>query len=422
MAVRRPRRAAPHRRQRRPRRRLDPPGEVQAARRPGRRQRRRGGDVVLVVDPNVHTLLDFHHHPHQKAGNGEQGAGSHRNGADGADLELRVPDGTVVLDADGEVLADLTGAGARFVAAQGGRGGLGNAALASPRRKAPGIRAARRAGRDPRRRARAQERRRRRPGRLPERRQVVADRGDVRRPAQDRRLPVHHPRAEPRRRQRRRHHVHRRRRARPDPRRGGRARASAWTSCATSSGARCCCTCSTAPRSSPAAIRSATWTRSRPSWASTQGTFGELLAKPRLVALNKVDVPEARDLAELVRPDLEARGLRVFEISARLARGPARADLRPGRGRSRPTGRAARPPEPHAHRAAAQGGRRRRVHRRAPTRRSRAASSSAATSRSAGCARPTSTTTRRSATWPTGWPGSASRRSWPGSAPSAARP
>src|SRR6266550_2917418 len=91
-----------------------------------------GGDVVLVVDPNVHTLLDFHHHPHQHAGNGKQGAGSNRNGAEGHDLELRVPDGTVVL-------ADLTGAGIRFVAAQGGHGGLGNAALASTRRKAPGF-------------------------------------------------------------------------------------------------------------------------------------------------------------------------------------------------------------------------------------------------------------------------------------------
>ena len=99
----------------------------------------RGGDVVLTVDRNVHTLLDFHHHPHQKAGNGKQGAGSNRNGAEGADLDLRVPDGTVVLDRDGEVLADLTGLGATFVAAQGGRGGLGNAALASTRRKAPGF-------------------------------------------------------------------------------------------------------------------------------------------------------------------------------------------------------------------------------------------------------------------------------------------
>src|SRR5947209_13303264 len=99
----------------------------------------RGGNVVLIVDNNVHTLLDFHHHPHQKAGNGKQGAGSHRNGADGDDLELRVPDGTVVLDERGEVLADLTGAGTRFIAAHGGRGGLGNAALASTRRKAPGF-------------------------------------------------------------------------------------------------------------------------------------------------------------------------------------------------------------------------------------------------------------------------------------------
>jgi GTP-binding protein len=99
----------------------------------------RGGDVVLVVDPNIHTLLDFHHHPHQRAGNGKQGAGSNRNGADGSDLELRVPDGTVVQAADGTVLADLTGTGSRFVAARGGRGGLGNAALASPRRKAPGF-------------------------------------------------------------------------------------------------------------------------------------------------------------------------------------------------------------------------------------------------------------------------------------------
>src|SRR5438093_9343355 len=64
----------------------------------------RGGDVVLVVDHNVHTLLDFHHHPHQKAGNGKQGAGGHRNGADGEDLELRVPDGTVVLGERGEAL------------------------------------------------------------------------------------------------------------------------------------------------------------------------------------------------------------------------------------------------------------------------------------------------------------------------------
>ena len=98
-----------------------------------------GGDVVLVVDSGVHTLLDFHFHPHQRAGNGRQGQGSLRSGAAGGSLELRVPDGTLVQTPEGEVLADLIGPGTRFVAARGGRGGLGNAALASRRRKAPGF-------------------------------------------------------------------------------------------------------------------------------------------------------------------------------------------------------------------------------------------------------------------------------------------
>jgi GTP-binding protein len=99
----------------------------------------RGGDVVLEVDGNVHTLLDFHFHPHAKATNGKQGMGSNRDGAQGDDLILRVPDGTVVLDEDGRILADLIGVGTRFEAAQGGRGGLGNAALSSKARKAPGF-------------------------------------------------------------------------------------------------------------------------------------------------------------------------------------------------------------------------------------------------------------------------------------------
>src|ERR687894_591807 len=98
-----------------------------------------GGDVVLEVDPNVHTLLDFHHHPHQKAGNGKPGAGSNRSGARGEDRVLRVPAGTVVSTPDGRVIADLVGAGTRVVLAAGGKGGLGNAALANARRKAPGF-------------------------------------------------------------------------------------------------------------------------------------------------------------------------------------------------------------------------------------------------------------------------------------------
>ena len=99
----------------------------------------RGGSIVLVVDPQVHTLLDFHFHPHVVAPSGKQGAGSNRDGAAGSDLEVKVPDGTVVLDENGRLLADLVGAGTRFEAAAGGRGGLGNAALASRARKAPGF-------------------------------------------------------------------------------------------------------------------------------------------------------------------------------------------------------------------------------------------------------------------------------------------
>ena len=99
----------------------------------------RGGSVILVVDPQVHTLLDFHFHPHVAASAGKQGQGNNRDGAAGADLEVRVPDGTVVLDEHGKLLADLVGVGTRFVAAEGGRGGLGNAALASRARKAPGF-------------------------------------------------------------------------------------------------------------------------------------------------------------------------------------------------------------------------------------------------------------------------------------------
>jgi GTP-binding protein len=99
----------------------------------------RGGSIVFVVDPQVHTLLDFHFHPHVDAPSGKQGAGNNRDGAFGSDLEVMVPDGTVVLDEKGRLLADLTGAGTRFEAAAGGRGGLGNAALASRARKAPGF-------------------------------------------------------------------------------------------------------------------------------------------------------------------------------------------------------------------------------------------------------------------------------------------
>ncbi len=98
-----------------------------------------GGSVVVRVDPQVTTLVDFHHSPHRRAEHGGHGEGGHRNGSDGGDLVLPVPDGTVVRDHDGTVIADLVGSGAQAVVAAGGRGGLGNAALASTRRKAPGF-------------------------------------------------------------------------------------------------------------------------------------------------------------------------------------------------------------------------------------------------------------------------------------------
>jgi GTPase len=274
-----------------------------------------GGDVVLAVDSNAHTLLDFHHHPHQKAANGRQGAGSHRNGGTGDDLVLRVPDGTVVLDADGEVLADLTGPGLTFVAAQGGRGGLGNAALASTKRKAPGFALL---------------------GEPGESREVVlelksvADVGLVGFPSAGKSSLIAAISA-----------------ARPKiadypfttlvPNLGVVAAGETTLTVADVPGLvpgaadgkglgldflrhveRCAVLlhvldCATLePGRDPLSDLDALETE----LGRYAGTFGELLGKPRLVALNKVDVPEARELAALVRPDLEARGLRVFEISA----------------------------------------------------------------------------------------------------------
>ena len=98
-----------------------------------------GGDVILVVRSNTTSLLDHHYHPHRKATSGKQGQGSMRTGAGGVDLEVPVPSGTVVYTEDGTQLADLVGEGDRFVVAKGGKGGLGNASLASTKRKAPGF-------------------------------------------------------------------------------------------------------------------------------------------------------------------------------------------------------------------------------------------------------------------------------------------
>ena len=98
-----------------------------------------GGSVILRVDPDVTTLLEYHHSPHRRAEHGGHGAGDRRNGSHGADMVLSVPAGTVVKHRNGEVVADLVVPGTELVVAQGGRGGLGNSALASKTRKAPGF-------------------------------------------------------------------------------------------------------------------------------------------------------------------------------------------------------------------------------------------------------------------------------------------
>jgi GTPase len=99
----------------------------------------RGGDIILIVDSSVTTLLDFHHSPHRKATSGSQGYGDRKDGTYGEDLILPVPNGTVIFDDKGNQLADLIGIGTTFLAAQGGHGGLGNLALSSSKRRAPGF-------------------------------------------------------------------------------------------------------------------------------------------------------------------------------------------------------------------------------------------------------------------------------------------
>jgi GTP-binding protein len=96
-----------------------------------------GGDVVLVADPDLRDLSSFRTRQHFKAGKGGAGGGSGRHGASGEAVELRVPVGTEVLDADEQLVADLVAPGARVAAAGGGAGGRGNRRFATPTRQTP---------------------------------------------------------------------------------------------------------------------------------------------------------------------------------------------------------------------------------------------------------------------------------------------
>jgi GTPase len=96
-----------------------------------------GGSVWLVADRNVASLLAFRDYPHRAATNGTHGMGKARHGARGESLDVPVPEGTVVRDLEGRVVADLVNAGDRYLAARGGQGGKGNARFLSNRRRAP---------------------------------------------------------------------------------------------------------------------------------------------------------------------------------------------------------------------------------------------------------------------------------------------
>src|SRR5882724_3783820 len=99
----------------------------------------KGGDVWLAADRNIASLIAFRDHPHRRATSGAHGSGNKRTGATGDDLVVPVPEGTIVRDRDGVVLADLVHSGDRVLAARGGQGGRGNAHFLSNARRAPGF-------------------------------------------------------------------------------------------------------------------------------------------------------------------------------------------------------------------------------------------------------------------------------------------
>ncbi|SCE95923.1 GTPase ObgE [Micromonospora chokoriensis] len=275
-----------------------------------------GGSVSLVVDPQVTTLLDFHFHPHVKADNGKGGAGSNRDGANGRNLVLKVPNGTVVQTTDGTVLADMVGVGTTFEIARGGRGGRGNASLANAKRKAPGF-------------AELGE-----PGDQLDivlELKSVADVGLVGFPSAGKSSLISVISA-----------------AKP------KIADYPFTTLVPNLGVvrldNHTFTVADVPGLIPGAatgkglgleflrhiercavlvhvIDSATLEPGRDPVADIDAIeaelsqYGGLTERPRLVAVNKVDVPDGRDLAEIVRPDLEERGYRVFEVSAATREG-----------------------------------------------------------------------------------------------------
>lgn len=276
-----------------------------------------GGSVILRVDPNLTTLVEYHRQSVRKASSGQPGRGDHQNGANGEDVVLSVPEGTVVSDAEtGDVLVDLTGEYTQYVVVRGGRGGLGNAALASATRKAPGFALL---GEDGEARVIVLELK------------IVADVGLVGFPSAGKSSLIAAIS-----------------RARPKiadypfttlvPNLGVVVAGDLTYTVADVPGLiegaslgkglgfdflrhieRC--------QAIVHVIDCATYEPGRDPLTDLDVIEGELAAhggledRPRLIALNKVDLADAQDLADIVRPDLEARGYRVYEISTKTSVG-----------------------------------------------------------------------------------------------------
>ena len=97
----------------------------------------RGGSIILQVDDNMSTLMDFRYKRKYVAGNGADGQGARKTGKDGTDLVIKVPRGTLVRDAEtGEIMQDMSGS-EPYVLCKGGRGGWGNSHFATPTRQVP---------------------------------------------------------------------------------------------------------------------------------------------------------------------------------------------------------------------------------------------------------------------------------------------